>query len=46
MTLQRVLQQRGYKVTAIHGDKGQAERFAALNEFKDGSMPLMIATGI
>ena len=33
-------------MTSIHGDKSQVERFAALNEFKDGSTPLLIATDV
>lgn len=46
VALHRVLQSKGFKVTSIHGDKSQVERFAALNEFKDGSCPLMIATDV
>ena len=44
--LERSLNQRGFKVTSIHGDKSQADRFAALNEFKSGKIPLLIATDV
>ena len=33
-------------MTAIHGDKGQNERTAALEEFKSGRTPLLIATDV
>lgn len=46
VTVQRILQNKGYNVTSIHGDKSQNERFAALNEFKSGVTPLLIATDV
>jgi ATP-dependent RNA helicase DBP3 len=44
--LQYRLQQRGYAVTGIHGDKSQHDRTAALDEFKRGQTPLLIATDV
>ncbi len=44
--LQTKLEQRGYKVTGIHGDKSQYDRTAALEEFKQGRTPLLIATDV
>ena len=40
------VQRAGYKGVAIHGDLSQAQRTAALNSFKDGSTPLLIATDV
>ena len=33
-------------MTSIHGDKSQVDRIAALNEFKSGNIPLLIATDV
>jgi ATP-dependent RNA helicase DBP3 len=44
--LQSKLQQRGYNVTGIHGDKSQFDRTSALDEFKTGKTPLLIATDV
>lgn len=44
--LERTLVSRGYKVVGIHGDKSQEARTAALEEFKSGRIPLMIATDV
>ncbi len=44
--LQNKLLARGYNVTGIHGDKSQADRTAALEEFKSGKTPLLIATDV
>lgn len=46
VTLQNTLIRKGYNVTAIHGDKGQVERSSALEEFKSGRIPLLIATDV
>jgi ATP-dependent RNA helicase DBP3 len=46
VVLQNTLQNKGYSVTAIHGDKGQHDRTAALEEFKSGRIPLLIATDV
>ncbi|KAL3681784.1 hypothetical protein R1sor_024740 [Riccia sorocarpa] len=40
------LQSRGWKVAAVHGDKGQAERTRAVQSFRDGSCPLLVATDV
>jgi ATP-dependent RNA helicase DBP3 len=44
--LQTTLANRGYNVTAIHGDMNQNDRTAALEEFKSGRIPLLIATDV
>ena len=44
--LERTLKSRGYSVVGIHGDKSQEARTAALEEFKSGRIPLMIATDV
>lgn len=44
--LQVRLAGRGYNVTAIHGDKSQHDRTSALEEFKAGRVPLLIATDV
>ena len=44
--LQVRLQGKGYNVTAIHGDKSQQDRTSALEEFKAGKVPLLIATDV
>lgn len=44
--LQNKIENRGYKVTGIHGDKSQYDRTAALEEFKSGRIPLLIATDV
>ncbi|MDB5797314.1 MAG: ATP-dependent helicase, partial [Paucimonas sp.] len=40
------LEQEGVKATAIHGDKSQAERMAALEAFKNGSVDVLVATDV
>ncbi|QHN83652.1 DEAD-box ATP-dependent RNA helicase [Arachis hypogaea] len=44
--VERMLQQGGWKVVSIHGDKAQHDRTKALSLFKNGSCPLMIATDV
>lgn len=36
----------GYSVDCIHGDKAQWERKQALEKFKDGSVPILVATDV
>jgi len=36
----------GWNVTGIHGDMGQTQRTQAFNNFKDGSVPLLVATDV
>ncbi|KAJ3107193.1 RNA-dependent ATPase [Phlyctochytrium planicorne] len=40
------LRSKGYKVQSLQGDLAQDKRTAAINSFKDGSCPLLIATDV
>jgi len=40
------LSRSGWKVTSIHGDKSQDGRTKAVEEFKSGSVPLLVATDV
>jgi superfamily II DNA/RNA helicase len=44
--LARHLERDGVKATAIHGDKSQAERMAALASFKSGDIEVLVATDV
>ncbi|WP_228893758.1 DEAD/DEAH box helicase [Pseudoduganella aquatica] len=44
--LSRSLEQEGMKATAIHGDKTQQERMAALESFKKGEIDVLVATDV
>ena len=44
--LSRHLEQSGIKATAIHGDKTQQERMAALDAFKKGETDVLVATDV
>ncbi len=44
--LSRHLEQGGIKATAIHGDKTQQERMAALEAFKKGDIDVLVATDV
>jgi len=44
--LARVLEQEGINAAAIHGDKSQAERMAALDAFKGGTIDVLVATDV
>ncbi|PWA97420.1 DEAD-box ATP-dependent RNA helicase 5 [Artemisia annua] len=44
--VENMLQRRGWKVVSISGDKAQRARTEALQLFKDGSSPLLIATDV
>jgi len=44
--LSRHLEKEGIKASAIHGDKTQAERMAALDAFKQGSIEVLVATDV
>jgi len=44
--VERMLQSRGWKAQALHGDISQTERTRAMNSFKDGSQPLLVATDV
>ena len=44
--LSRHLEQSGIKAQAIHGDKTQQERIAALDAFKNGEVDVLVATDV
>ena len=44
--LARSLEQEGMKASAIHGDKTQQERMAALDSFKKGEIDVLVATDV
>jgi superfamily II DNA/RNA helicase len=44
--LSRYLEQAGIKASAIHGDKTQQERMAALESFKQGEIEVLVATDV
>jgi superfamily II DNA/RNA helicase len=44
--LARGLEQEGMKASAIHGDKTQQERMAALEAFKKGEIDVLVATDV
>jgi len=44
--LSRTLEAAGIKAQAIHGDKTQQERIAALDAFKNGSIDVLVATDV
>jgi len=44
--LAKALIQRGFKATAIHGNKTQAQRQRALRQFKNGQVKILLATDV
>lgn len=44
--LQRLLKRQGIKAGSIHGDRSQEERNKALNAFKNGQIPVIVATNV
>ena len=44
--LERLLTKRGITVVSIHGDRSQDERTQALNDFKNGKIPIIVATDV
>ncbi len=44
--LQRLLKKEGIKAGSIHGDRSQDERNKALNAFKNGQIPVIVATNV
>ncbi|HJV73661.1 MAG TPA: DEAD/DEAH box helicase [Noviherbaspirillum sp.] len=44
--LSRHLEKEGIKAAAIHGDKTQGERMAALEAFKQGTIEVLVATDV
>jgi len=45
-TLQQFLSSRGFSAVSIHGDLSQPQRTDALDQFKKGTVPLLIATDV
>ncbi|KAG6957821.1 hypothetical protein JG688_00010808 [Phytophthora aleatoria] len=44
--VERMLHQRGWHCIAIHGDRSQQQRSEAVEQFKSGEVPLLIATDV
>lgn len=44
--VEQLLQRRGWTCGSIHGDISQPQRTAAVASFKDGSIPVLIATDV
>ena len=44
--VEETIRRRGFKVAGIHGDLSQEKRTASLAAFKDGSVPLLVATDV
>lgn len=44
--VESLLKRKGWKAAAIHGDISQAQRTAAVEAFKAGTCPLLIATDV
>ncbi|CEG43842.1 dead box rna helicase [Plasmopara halstedii] len=44
--VERMLHQRGWHCVAIHGDRTQQQRSEAVEQFKSGEVPLLIATDV
>jgi ATP-dependent RNA helicase DBP3 len=44
--VEALLSRKGWKAAAIHGDISQAQRTAAVEAFKAGTCPLLIATDV
>jgi ATP-dependent RNA helicase DBP3 len=44
--VESMLRRKGYSVGALHGDRSQTARMEALEKFKDGTTPLLVATDV
>ncbi len=44
--LQKSLQKHGFPVAALHGDMDQPARMAALEQFRKGELPLLVASDV
>ena len=44
--LTRQLQKQGFRASMLHGDRSQSQRNAALAEFQNGAMPILVATDV
>ncbi|KAJ1733903.1 RNA-dependent ATPase [Coemansia biformis] len=42
--VESMLKQKGFKCVGIHGDKAQSQRLEAIEAFRSGKVPLMVAT--
>jgi ATP-dependent RNA helicase DBP3 len=46
MRVEQTIRMRGFRVGGIHGDLSQEKRSASLAAFKDGQVPLLVATDV
>jgi ATP-dependent RNA helicase DBP3 len=46
MRIENFIRMKGFRVGGIHGDLSQEKRSASLAAFKDGSIPLLVATDV
>lgn len=44
--VESLLQRKGWNAAAVHGDISQAQRSAAVESFKEGKIPLLVATDV
>lgn len=44
--LEQMIQRKGWKAVAVHGDISQGQRTAAVEAFKSGDTPLLVATDV
>jgi len=44
--LKQILEREGYRAGVIHGDRSQGQRQAALQAFREGRYPILVATDI
>ncbi|AQL07151.1 Putative DEAD-box ATP-dependent RNA helicase family protein [Zea mays] len=44
--IERELNQRGFRIAALHGDKDQASRMETLQKFKSGTYHVLVATDV
>lgn len=44
--LARQLQKQGFNAGMLHGDRSQSQRNAALAQFQDGTIPILVATDV
>ena len=44
--LTRQLEKQGFRAGALHGDRSQSQRNAALARFQDGTVPILVATDV
>lgn len=44
--VENFIRSKGFRVAGIHGDLSQAQRIASLSAFKEGKVPLLVATDV